>query len=260
MSTLLRIAECAVEAAGLGRTVTKIGPFRACIDPSTDLIYLNYAVPVWALGTEDETREQLVRLRELFHASGRRLRFEFVDGIWPGLVEALESFGLERQDCLPLMACTSAEFAPVERKAVAVRTVKAENTADLRVFYSLQRRAFGMPEAEVSEAEIVQLRHQIENGFWRCAIASVDGEDVGVGSTLPWNAMCELAGVGTVERARRRGVAAALSTVLVRDHFAGGGDLVWLTAATEDARRVYAGIGFVGVGAAYHYVEGEREE
>jgi len=252
---LQRIAECAVEAAGLGRTVTQIGPFRACIDPSTDLIYLNYAVPVWALGTEEETREQLVRLRELFHAGGRRLRFEFVDGIWPGLVEALEAFGLERQDCLPLMACTGAGFVAVDRAGVAVRMVKAENTTDLQVFYSLQRRAFGMPEAEVSEAEMVQLRHQIENGFWRCAIASVQGEDVGVGSTLPWNTMCELAGVGTVQGARRKGVAATLSSVLVRDHFAGGGDLVWLTAATEDARKVYVEIGFVGVGAAYHYVE-----
>ena len=106
MSSLLRIAECAVEAAGLGRTVTQIGPFRACIDPTTDLIYLNYTVPVWALGTAEETREQLERLRELFHSNQRQLRFEFVDGIWPGLIEALEAFGLQQQGRLPLMACT----------------------------------------------------------------------------------------------------------------------------------------------------------
>ncbi|MBL8175343.1 MAG: hypothetical protein JNK48_11785 [Bryobacterales bacterium] len=252
---LQRIAECAVEAAGLGRTVTQIGPFRACIDPTTDLIYLNYVVPVWALGTVEETREQLERLRELFHASRRRLRFEFVDGIWPGLVEELEAFELERQDCLPLMACTAEQFVAAERAGVQVRTVEAGNIADLRAFYAVQRRAFGTEDVSVSEVEIGQLRHQIEHGFWRCVLASMDGVDVGVGSVLPWNTMCELAGVGTVQEGRRRGVAATLSSVLVREHFARGGDLVWLTAATEEARRVYAGIGFRDVGVGFHYIE-----
>lgn len=257
MSSLLKIAECAVEAAGLGRTVTQIGPFRACIDPTTDLIYLNYTVPVWALGTAEETREQLERLRELFHASGRRLRFEFVDGIWPGLMEALEASGLQQQWRLPLMACTAETFAPVERAGVAVRMVDPANEADLRRFHVLQRTAFDA-EAEATPEEIAQLRHQIENGFSRCAIASIEGDDVGVGSTQPWTTLCELAGVGTMVLARRRGVAATLSSWLVRDHFTRGGDLVWLTAATDEARAVYEAIGFENVGVAYHYMEEER--
>src|SRR5262249_29972831 len=87
-----KIAECAVEGAGLGRTVVPVGPFRACLDPSTDMIFLNYVVPVWALGSSEEAQEQLARLRTVFHEHGRRLRFEFIDGIWPSLVDELERF------------------------------------------------------------------------------------------------------------------------------------------------------------------------
>lgn len=243
-----------MEAAGLGRTVTPIGPFRAAIDPATDLVFLNYAVPVWAMGTEEETQEQLSRLRELFHENKRRLRFEFVDGIWPSLPRALELFGLDLQDRLPLMACTPETFAPVDASGVSVRMIEAGNAEDLAVFHRIQRRAFDC-EGEASAEEIAQLRHQIENGFWRCAIASSGGVDVGVGSTLPWTNVCELAGVGTLPLMRRKGIAATLSSFLVRDHFARQGDLVWLTAATGEARSTYEKIGFEHVGAALHYIE-----
>lgn len=240
----------------MGRTMTQIGPFRACIDPTTDLIYLNYAVPVWALGTEEETSEQLIRLRDLFHQSERRLRFEFVDGIWPGLCDALELFGLRQQDRLPLMACTAETFQPMNAPGVTPRMVDAANDADLRAFYQLQRRAFDA-EVEPSPEEIAQLRHQIENGFWHCAIAEVAGEPVGVGSTLPWTTLCELAGVGTLPASRRMGVAGTLSSFLVRHHFDRGGDLIWLTAATDAARATYERIGFTHAGVAFHYMESD---
>ncbi|MCC6389747.1 MAG: GNAT family N-acetyltransferase [Bryobacterales bacterium] len=254
MSALHRIAECAVQAAGMGRTVTQVGPFRACIDPSTDLIFLNYAVPVWALGTPEETREQLERLREIFHQSGRRLRFEFVDGIWPGLPEALEQFGLELQFRVALMACTPDTFRPAHAPGVDVKPVSAGDTEAQRLFHIIQRQAFDAA-GEASPEELAQIRHQIRHGFWRCFIASLDGLPAGVGTLVPFEMAAELAGVGTLPDARRRGVAATLSSSLVASHFEGGGGLVWLTALTEAARAAYRTIGFADVGVQWNYME-----
>jgi predicted GNAT family acetyltransferase len=61
--------------------------------------------------------------------------------------------------------------------------------------------------------------------------------------------ICEIAGIGTLARFRRRGAGSAVSAALAADHFSRGGALAWLTAADEAARRVYLGIGFRPTGA-----------
>jgi len=258
IETLRRIAECAVNAAGMGRTTLQVGPFRACLDPSSDLVYLNYVVPVWALFTRDETLQQLSQLRDHFHENSRRLRFEFVDGIWPELREYLGEFGLVVQQALPLMVCTPDTFRPFRCPCVRTNLVAAGDRQQHRLFCMLQSQGFSM-EREPSEEELHQIRIQIENGFWQCVIAELNGEPAGVGSLVPWGPVTELAGVATLPDLRRCGVASALSAFLVESHFAGGGDLVWLTAATEEARAVYRNIGFEDVGVQWSYWEPASE-
>jgi ribosomal protein S18 acetylase RimI-like enzyme len=238
----------------MGRTTLQAGPFRACIDPSTDLVYLNYVVPVWALGTVEETWDQLSQLQSYFHHQSRRLRFEFVDGIWPDLRARLEQFGLEQQHVLPLMACTPETFRPVDARGVKTYLIDATQPESHRLFYRIQRRGFSI-EGDAPEEELAQLRSQLENGFWICAVAELEGEPVSIGTLIPCGGVCELAGVATLPEARRRGVAASLSAYLVGQHFSNGGDLVWLSAATEEARAVYRKIGFEDVGLQWSYWE-----
>jgi hypothetical protein len=213
-----RIAECAVNAAGMGRTTLQVGPFRACIDPSTDLVYLNYVVPVWALGTPEETWDQLTQLQSYFHHQSRRLRFEFVDGIWPDLRSRLEEFGIEQQHVLPLMACTPETFRPVHAHGLRASLIDATQVELHRLFYRIQRRGFfdgrrcagrGTPAAALAARE----------WFLDCALAELEGEPVGIGTLVPWGGVCELAGVATLPEARRRGVAASLSAYLVEQQF-----------------------------------------
>jgi ribosomal protein S18 acetylase RimI-like enzyme len=250
-----RIAESAVEAASLGRKVVPVGPFRACFDPSTDLIWLNYAVPVWALGSTADTQAQLSQLRTLFHEHARRMRFEFIDGIWPRLTEELERFGLTLQMRVPLMWATPESFVPCLREGISVRLVQAHETSMLAKFHAVQQRSFGGGEAAATDAEIAQLQHQIANGFWRCAVAEIEGELAGVGTLVLTNTVAELAGVGTLPEFRRRGVAAALSSYLVARQFEWGGELVWLSAADALAQTVYEKIGFRVLGEQLHYIE-----
>lgn len=252
-----RIAECAIEAASLGRKTVPVGPFRACFDPSTDLVWLNYAVPVWALASPAETQMQLAQLRSAFHEHGRRMRFEFIDGIWPRLVEELERFGLILQTRAPLMWVTPDSFVPCVREDLKLRLVQAHETEVLAKMHDVQQRAFGADAVAATDAEIAQLQHQIANGFWWCAIAESGGEVAGIGTLVLTNTVAELAGVGTLPEHRRKGVAAALSSYLLMRQFEMGGELVWLSAGDDTARLVYAKIGFRVVGDQLHYIEPE---
>lgn len=254
MTPLHRIAECAVQTAAQGRIVTQVGPFRACLDPSTDLIWVNYVVPVWALGTPAETFDQLQQLRQIFLENRRTLRVEFVDGIWPELPQALQRFGMTSQGSMRLMTCTPETFVPVMNPEVTVTTVAAEDGAARELFNTLQRSAFTIP-GECTEDEDQQLKVQIESGFWLPVTATLRGEPAGSGILIPNGTAAELAGVGTSPHARRKGVASTVSSWLLQQHFAGEGDLVWLTALDEPAIAAYRKIGFVDAGVQWHYID-----
>jgi len=254
MTPLHRIAECAVQTAAQGRIVTQVGPFRACMDPATDLIWVNYVVPVWALGTPQETFDQLQQLRQIFLENRRTLRFEFVDGIWPDLPGALQRFGLTLQGTMRLMTCTRESFIPITAPDIEVIPIAADDAEARRIFVDLQRQAFSMP-AEGTEEEDAQLRVQIENGFWIPVYAKRHGEPVGSGILIPSGSIAELAGVGTLKAARRQGVASTINTWLLNSHFQNEGDLVWLTALTDEAVAAYRRIGFTEAGIQWHFID-----
>jgi predicted GNAT family acetyltransferase len=58
----------------------------------------------------------------------------------------------------------------------------------------------------------------------------------------------EVSGVAVARPLRRRGIAAAISSWLLTDGFAGGARLAHLQADTGAAARVYARLGFVDAG------------
>lgn len=81
------------------------------------------------------------------------------------------------------------------------------------------------------------------------------GGSGGVGTFCTGNS--ELAGVGTLPAFHRRGIAAAVSSALLAEHFAGGGR-AWLSAAGEVARALHAKIGFQDAGVQLNYTLGGR--
>jgi predicted GNAT family acetyltransferase len=62
------------------------------------------------------------------------------------------------------------------------------------------------------------------------------------------NGAGEIVGVVTRADKRRRGIASTVTSRLVADHFAGGGDFAFLDAANEAAVRVYERLGFIQFG------------
>jgi predicted GNAT family acetyltransferase len=60
----------------------------------------------------------------------------------------------------------------------------------------------------------------------------------------------EVVGVATLPSARRRGLGAAVSAALAHRAMELGNEIVFLSAASDDVARVYAGIGFQRIGTA----------
>ncbi len=250
-----RIEELGNQAAARGRDVLPAGPFRALIDPATDMIWLNYAVPVAPLGGASAVRADLDRLRRIFAECRRTMRFEFTESLWPELPGMLEAYGLTLQARHPFMICEPADFRPRRATGVTVRPLTAGAAPDeLAAYHRIQREAFGFDPAEGAGGMEAQFLEHLRTGGYRAVLAFREGEPAGAGCLVTAEETAELAGVATLPAHRRHGVAAALSTVLIEGHFAGGGRLVWLSAGDDTARSVYAGIGFRLAGARLNYI------
>jgi ribosomal protein S18 acetylase RimI-like enzyme len=254
--TLERLERNVVEWASFGRETIDVGPFRALLDPATDLVYLNYAVPVAPLGPWPAIAEALGYLRMAFGVRRRTLRFEFTRELWPELAPALERGGLRLEARQPTMLVDAGSFTPRSSAAVTVRWLEPGHAAEeIAEFFRIRDVSFGVADAVDRSAEASDLLARMRSGNLRAAIALADGVRAGVGCTTPVAGVAELAGVGTLAEFRRRGVAATLSSGLVRDHFARGGDLVWLSAGDATAEAVYRRLGFRVVATHVNYID-----
>lgn len=255
---LQRIEQINSKVAALGRDVIAVGSFQALIDRSCDMTWLNYAVPVAGLGTNAEVAQVIVELREVFQESDRTLRFEFTESLWSTLPAALEEAGLQLEVRHPMMLCTPNDFQPDQASAVQVRLLHPEDDTNILFTYlSVRNQGFEQEFASEppTEKEIAELREQIQTGSLRCALANLDGIPAGVGVTMPMSGICELVGVATLPALRRRGVAATLCSFLIKDHFQGDGDLVWLSAGDAIAQATYERIGFRIVDSRLNYID-----
>src|SRR2546429_8081160 len=103
------------------REFAEIGPFCAYFDPLSDLIWLNYAAPVWPIENPRQVRAAVKELRAEFARRERRLRFEFIQALWPTLPDLLLREGLIVQAEQPLMICTPHTFLPHELSGLRIR-------------------------------------------------------------------------------------------------------------------------------------------
>ncbi len=92
-----------------------------------------------------------------------------------------------------------------------------------------------------------------DHSVLRIAVAGLDGERVSTAMAFDHEGDCGIYNVETLVRARRRGLATALTTLHLRAAVARGCRTASLQA-TAAARRVYASVGFRDLGAILEYV------
>jgi ribosomal protein S18 acetylase RimI-like enzyme len=233
------------------------GPFRAYFARHTRYPELNYAMPVASLGSAAELGVSLRELRGLFAERGCRLRLEFVGELWPELAAALDGAGLTLEGDEPLMACAPDGFQPITAPGVSIRPLAADpSDADLAAFLTIRDSEWGPGGPPPSAEAVAQLRAMIGGGAGTFALATLDGEPAGTGRCQSSDGeLGEITAIVTRPALRRRGVAATVTTFLVREHFAAGGALAWLSAANPAAQSVYTRLGFRAIGSLLNYEE-----
>lgn len=239
------------QAAGLGGEVVAVGPFRVIFSRSSENIWLNQAMPYEPLGSSEEVVARLQQLRQLFAERRRSPLLEFNEPLWPELPPLLDAAGFVEDGREPLMLCVPDDFRPFLNPAVAVRFLSGRDTdADLAAY----RQIFG----QVMELDLWRstedVRVEVERLGGRChALAALEGTPAGTGFISSSHAVAEITRVATLPEARRRGVAATLTTFMVQDRLAAGDTLVWLTAQNPEAQALYQKLGFRLVGDRLYY-------
>ena len=163
---------------------------------------------------------------------------------WGVRVPAGMAFGpgrlVFRKRCMGLI---HAGFRPVDPPPGTTTRVATPPDAD--IVASIDAAAFGDP--------LESIRRWVEPhlgapGF-TVALAESGGEAVGIATAIITDggagACAGIFGVGVVERSRRRGIGAALTSWLLQRAIAAGIDLAHLNPDTDAAARLYARLGFV---------------
>ncbi|MFJ4848266.1 MULTISPECIES: GNAT family N-acetyltransferase [unclassified Streptomyces] len=224
-----------------------------------------YARP--ALGSDGRVgRADVDKVRERQRALGVPECFEWVAETTPGLREAAEASGLHVH-AHPLMVLDpgAAGAAPVPVDGVDVRVLEPGDPAFAGAI-TVPHLAFAHPGAAIGpagtgELDAARVLHaapaalaaaeaRVKDGLTVHA-AAVDGTTaLCAGQYNPVGEVCEIVAVGTLPSARRRGLALAVTSVLVAHARARGMGTVFLSAGDEDVARIYGRIGFRRVGTA----------
>jgi len=228
-------------------------PFTYFFNPDDSSPWSNYAIPDFPV--EGELTAALTALVVAFRARERLPRFEFVEEFAPQLAPVLTAYGFTEEMRALLMVCTPATYQPampIPDVTVAELTVEAPLSA-LQEFLTIQRRSFGNEDAsavDAGEAQRFRERFQTTGVF----VAAVDGQMVSGACLQPaYGGVTEIAGIGTLPRFRRQGIATLLTAYAVQAAFAQGLEVVFLTAGSAEAGRVYERVGFRAIGSGLAY-------
>jgi ribosomal protein S18 acetylase RimI-like enzyme len=152
---------------------------------------------------------------------------------------------------LRLMGLAAEAFTPAP--SVPELTIRAATPADLDTVVRVDAAAFG-GEPQRAWAEPLVGAPLVET-----VLAEFGGEPVGTAYTIRSDGRAGpcayLAGVGVVQKARRRGIAAAVSSWLLERAFAAGAELAHLHPDNEPAARVYTRLGFCETAGFDVYVD-----
>jgi GNAT superfamily N-acetyltransferase len=230
-------------AAALWRETERIGPFLATFTESSDNPYLNYAVP------DDgavPTAEDVAALIAAFERRSRKPRLEYLPSVAPAVEPALLAGGFRVEGRLPLMLCTPETAREVVVPPGIELLVPAEDV-DFAGVVSVAKEAYDDDLSPPSETEVAGRKRLLAGGG--CVVLGRDEqtrEPAGSGiCDVARDGVTELAAVAVRAAFRRRGIAAAVTSRLVREAFAAGVKVVWLTPEHDQAERIYSRAGFV---------------
>ena len=203
-------------------------------------------------------------LRDRQRALNLPENIEWVVETTPSLSSAARESGLVVHG-YPLLALAGREVARSEPpEGVDIRLVDAddEKFAAAHAVASVGFGAAGTqvgPEgakerdahaAAMKPASLDFMRNRARRG-WSISYAAFDETGpIAVGTYQPVGDVTEIVGVATLPTARRRGMAAALTSALVADAQRRGVATIFMGADNDDVARIYERVGFTRIGSA----------
>lgn len=237
-----------------------------------------YARPASTSGrvTRAVTADDVVRARERQRELGVPEAFEWVHDLAPSLTEAAQHAGLTVQRC-PLLVLRDGGPVPADELVVGSGyeiQVAQPDDDDLAAVEAVAHVGFGAaigtstgPQGtaerdatarDTAPGRIERLRRGLRDGSMVRVVARGPEGPVCVGGTQHADVVeggrtvgvAEVAGVATLPALRRRGLAAAVTSVLAAEALRRGRSTVFLSAQDDDVARVYERVGFRRVGTA----------
>jgi ribosomal protein S18 acetylase RimI-like enzyme len=213
------------------------------------------------------TVDDVVRVRARQRKLGIPESIEWIAEATPGLRAAVEASGLPVHGH-PLMVLDPdvplPPFGPLP-DGVEVRVLGPADPA-LTAALMVPQFAFAEPgtgvgragaaelaaaiAARAEDGMVEQTRERIRAGLTVMATAVENGVTLCAGRHLPVGDTSEIAAVGTLPAARRRGLGLAVTAALAADARARGVRTILLSASDEAVARIYARLGFRRVGTA----------
>ena len=243
----------ALEARAADSENLTIGPFSVSVSKTKNAPPSGWITLVDSAASEAETVKAVPKLKATLKKHKAPFEVEYNEAVFPKVGAWLESAGLKLAERNPLMACRPDAFKPFVAPEVHLTQLKATATAAELEVFQLIRWAEGGGAVDRPVPSIDELRAALASAGSVFLLAWLDWEAVGTGVSHSLKGAAEIVGVVTRKDQRRKGVAATVTSDLVRRHFEGGGDFVFLDAANEDAARVYERLGFSRFGSILVY-------
>jgi len=239
--------------ARLGDAETiSMGPFRAVVSRAGQGKPVAWVTLVEPGVKDADGKRALSKLRSGFKTQDIDIEVEYDDHAFPHAAAWFDDAGLKLVETNPLMACRPDSFTAFAAPEVALtRLSQHGKPAELEAFQNLRWTNGGEHDDEVQPVE--RLRTDLAVATSVYLLAWLEWEPVGTGVSHVTRTAAEVVGVVTRKDRRRRGVAATVTSELVRRHLEGGGDFVFLDAANDEAAKVYERLGFTRFGSKALY-------
>ena len=242
-----RIQSYLRESARKSYEMEHIPPFSLFFHPTDPFQFYNYAIPDEP--TCGDLGPVLARLRESFQRHKRRARFEFFEAFAPHLPQALRENGFVEEARQWSMVCTPETLVSAmdEVPGLTITMLNASSSnQDILDFIFTQRQGFDPSlTTQPNDSDIDRWRQGYQMDGWQSFLGRIEGQPAGVSAFgTPINGVSEVAGIATLVPFRRRGIASRLTWEAVHLAFERGVKTACLTAADENAGRVYERVGF----------------
>ncbi len=241
-----------LEARAGDSEVLTIGPFQVALHKGKEAPPSSWVTLVDGNASEGETEKAIPKLKAALKKHKSPLEIEYNDAVFPKVGPWLEAAGLKLARKNPLMALRPEAFKPsvtpeVHLTQLGPRAIAAE----LEAFQQIRWTDGGDVSREAPPINTLRVELGVPSSVF--LLAWLDWEAAGTGVSHSLKGAAELVGIVTQKALRRRGVAATVTSELVRRHFDRGGDFVFLDAATDEAAKVYEGLGFSHFGTILVY-------